>query len=69
MAMSVWKEMNLVSNGFEIEAEICVKLARKRVPFSEWPITYAPRRVEEGKKISWQDAWRGFRAARKFTYT
>lgn len=69
MAMSVWKEMNLVSRGFEIEAEICVKIARKRVPFSEWPIPYAPRRVEEGKKISWKDAWRGFRAARKFTYS
>lgn len=69
MALSVWKEMGLVSWGFEIEAEICVKLARKRVPFCEWPITYAPRRVEEGKKISWKDAWRGFRAARKFTYS
>lgn len=69
MALSVWKELDLVSRGFEIEAEICVKVARRRVTFAEHPIAYAPRRVEDGKKISWKDAWRGFRTARKFTYS
>ncbi|MBL0059477.1 MAG: glycosyltransferase family 2 protein [Elusimicrobia bacterium] len=68
MPTAVWRELGLVSRGFEVEAEICVKVAHRRHSFAELPISYAPRRVEEGKKISWKDAVRGLRAARFFAY-
>lgn len=68
MATSTWRELGLVSSGFEIEAEICVKVAHRQVAFAELPATYLPRRVNEGKKIGWKDAIRGIRAARYFAY-
>jgi hypothetical protein len=34
----------LVSTGFEIEAEIAVKVAQKGYPFTEYPITYKPKK-------------------------
>ncbi len=67
MATSVWRELGLVSTGFEIEAEIAVKVAQKGAPFTEYPITYKPRRVEEGKKIKWKDAVQGLKAALRFS--
>jgi dolichol-phosphate mannosyltransferase len=67
MATNVWRELDLLSTGFEIEAEIAVKVAQKGYPFTEFPITYKPRKVEEGKKISWKDAVRGIKAARRFS--
>ncbi|MEK7218298.1 MAG: hypothetical protein AAB728_02430, partial [Patescibacteria group bacterium] len=33
-------------------------LARFEVPIAEYPISYAPRTIEEGKKISWKDWFR-----------
>lgn len=66
MATNVWRELGLVSTGFEIEAEIAVKVAQKGYPFTEFPITYKPRKVEEGKKIGWRDALEGFKTARRF---
>ncbi len=66
MATNVWRELGLVSTGFEIEAEIAVKVARKGYPFTEFPITYTPRKVEDGKKISWKDALKGLKTARRF---
>lgn len=55
----VIKEINLVSKRFEIEAEITVKLLKKGVGILELPISYNPRRLEEGKKIGWLDAVKG----------
>lgn len=66
MTTNAWRELGLVSTGFEIEAEIAVKVARKGYSFTEFPITYKPRKVEEGKKIGWKDALRGIKAARRF---
>lgn len=50
------KNLNLSSNGFEIEAEISAKLARQRVQIIEVPISYKPRSYEKGKKIKARDA-------------
>jgi hypothetical protein len=66
MATNIWRELGLESTGFEIEAEIAVKVAQKGYPFTEFPITYKPRKVEEGKKIGWKDAMKGLKAARRF---
>lgn len=68
MSTTVWRGLSLVSSGFEIEAEIAVKVARRGDPFTEYPITYRPRRIEDGKKIRWKDAVRGIKAAYRFTH-
>jgi len=54
------KALNLFSNGFEIEAEITGKLAKRKIPILEVPISFKPRSYDEGKKIKARDALRGF---------
>jgi len=53
------KKMNLVSAGFEIEAEISCKTAFQRLRFMEIPIVYASRSRADGKKINYKDAVKG----------
>ena len=48
---SALKRISLTSNGFEIETELAIKLARARYKILEVPISYKARRIEEGKKI------------------
>lgn len=55
----VIEKLSLKSKRFEVEAEICVKLARLNVRFLEVPITYVPRTIAEGKKIKLKDAFIG----------
>ncbi len=55
----LFQSLDLVSRGFEMEAEICAKCAKKGIPIRELPITYKPRTIEEGKKINWKDAYKG----------
>lgn len=61
----IFKSLNLESSGFEIDAEINVKISRRRYRVTELPISYTPRTIEEGKKIGWKDAfltlWTTFR--------
>lgn len=57
----LFRSLNLTSNGFEMETEICAKLGKRGIPIKEIPISYRPRTIEEGKKIGWKDAWRGMR--------
>ena len=56
---AAFRELDLVSRGFELEAEICAKCLRKGIPIHEIPIIYSPRTIEEGKKINWKDAVKG----------
>lgn len=49
----------LSADGFEIEAEMTVRLAQVRARIYEVPISYYGRTYEEGKKIRW---WHGIRA-------
>jgi len=53
------KKMNLVSRGFEIEAELSCKTAFLGFRFAEVPVPYAPRSREDGKKINFRDAVKG----------
>lgn len=69
MSTAVWRDLGLVSSGFEIEAEIAVKVARGGYSFTEYPITYTPRKIADGKKISWKDALRGLKTAHRFSRT
>ena len=55
----LFQSLELTANGFELEAEICCKCIKKGISIQEVPISYKPRRVEEGKKIKLSDAWKG----------
>lgn len=55
------RALPLRARGFEIEAELCAYPLRMGVSIVEIPVTYRPRTFEEGKKINWKDAVRGFR--------
>jgi len=57
---SVLDELDLKADGFEIEAEITVKLLKKGIAIKETPINYFPRKFSEGKKIKLQDGLKGF---------
>lgn len=51
----VFKNLNIESQRFEIEAEITVKLLKKGHSIFEVPISYKGRSYHEGKKITWKD--------------
>jgi glycosyltransferase involved in cell wall biosynthesis len=51
--------LNLISSGFELEAEICGRCIRQGLIIHEIPIAYKPRSIAEGKKINWKDAVKG----------
>ncbi len=52
---SALNDIDLVSNGFEIEAEMTIKFLKKGIFIKEVPISYNPRSFFEGKKISFVD--------------
>ncbi len=53
--LDLLKELNLRSQGFEIEPEITGKILRKGYKIAEIPISYNPRYYNQGKKIGWKD--------------
>lgn len=54
MSYEVLNELNLCSNGFNIEPEITAKIIRKGRDILEVPIKYTGRSFKEGKKINWR---------------
>ena len=55
MPLELYREMNIKSAGFGMEAEITGKLLRRDVRPYEVPITYHARSREAGKKLTWKD--------------
>ncbi len=53
------RSLDLHANGFEMEAEITAKIAKRNIPIVEVPISYRPRTYKEGKKIKAIDAIKG----------
>lgn len=51
MRRSMLPQLHLRSDGFEFDAELVAKIFRKGLVVCEVPIRYAPRSVEQGKKI------------------
>jgi dolichol-phosphate mannosyltransferase len=49
------KSLPLRENDFRFDPELTAMLARRGIPIREFPISYAPRSVAEGKKICWKD--------------
>ena len=48
---SVLKELGLSCSGFDLDFEICTKLALGKYSYGEVPISYHPRTIAEGKKL------------------
>jgi glycosyltransferase involved in cell wall biosynthesis len=63
---SLLKTIPLVGTRFEIEPEICIKLAKRGARIFEVPIRYAGRTYQEGKKIGWKDGVRAIKAVIRF---
>ncbi len=49
------KSLNLQCKRFEFCPEVTAKIARRKIPIIELPISYSPRSKKEGKKINWRD--------------
>ena len=49
------KRIKLDSDGFEIEAELTVKVLKSGEKIVEAPVSYKGRSYHEGKKIGWKD--------------
>lgn len=60
--------IKIKSNKFDFEPEITAKLLRRGVRIYEVPISYAGREMEEGKKISWRDAFPALWALTKYRF-
>ena len=52
---SLWREVELTSSGFGIEAEVTGKFLKVGERIFETPISYRARGREEGKKMHWTD--------------
>ncbi len=55
-------------DGFEWEPEVTAKLLRAGVKIHEVPITYRPRKIDEGKKINWKDGMRALAEALRWRF-
>jgi len=64
----ILKNLFLESSGFEIEAEITVRIIKKGYNIKEVPIDYFPRTFKEGKKINVKDGIIGLYSIFKFWF-
>ena len=55
MPLALYRELNVRSNGFGMEAEVTGKLLRRGFRPYEVPISYTARSREQGKKLTWKD--------------
>lgn len=55
LPLSLYRELEVTSAGFGMEAEITAKLLRRGLRPYEVPITYRARTRAEGKKLTWKD--------------
>jgi glycosyltransferase involved in cell wall biosynthesis len=55
MPLALYRDLDVRSRGFGMEAEVTGKLLRRGVRPYEVPISYRARTREEGKKITWRD--------------
>jgi hypothetical protein len=55
MPLALYRELNIRSAGFGMEAEVTGKLLKRRLLPYEVPISYKARQREEGKKLTWRD--------------
>ena len=58
MRTGLAQSLTLRANGFDIEPELTLKLAKAGARIYEVPISYSGRSYAEGKKINWKDGVR-----------
>ncbi len=54
----ILRTLPLRENDFRFDPELTVMLALRGVPIQEYPVSYHPRTIAEGKKINWRDWFR-----------
>ena len=65
----VIKNISLNANRFDFEPGITAKIMKRKVRFTELPITYDARTNDEGKKIGWRDGVQAILALLKYRFT
>jgi dolichol-phosphate mannosyltransferase len=65
---NLMRSLNLKCEHFEFCPEVTAKLAKRRIPILEIPISYFPRHKSEGKKIGWKDAVEAIWTLLKFKF-
>lgn len=60
------RDLDLVSDRFEIEPEITAKILKRGITIYEVPVAYHPRRRDEGKKIGFADGIAAIRTLLKW---
>lgn len=55
---SIVKTLPLQENDFRFDPEVTAMLLRRGYKIYEYPISYYPRSIHEGKKICWKDFFR-----------
>jgi glycosyltransferase involved in cell wall biosynthesis len=62
------KSLPLRCNGFEFCPEVTARILNKKIKIKEVPITYHPRTVKEGKKVTWKDGVKAFYTLFKYRF-
>ncbi len=65
---AILHNFSLISNGFEIEAELTAKILRSDCQILELPISYHHRTFGQGKKINWRDGFKAIRILIKYRF-
>jgi dolichol-phosphate mannosyltransferase len=65
---SLIRSLGLQCEHFEFCPELTAKLANRKIPILEIPISYFPRHKSEGKKIGWRDAVEAIWTLLKFRF-
>lgn len=64
----VLEKLHFEENDFAWEPEITVKVSRLGIKIQEVPISYYPRKTEEGKKIGWKDGVKALYTVVKYAW-
>jgi len=62
------KSLPLTCNGFEFCPEVTARILNRGIRIREVAITYHPRTVREGKKVSWKDGVKAFWTLFKYRF-
>lgn len=62
------KSLNLECERFEFCPEVTAKIAKLKIPIYEVPISYYPRKLDEGKKIGWRDGLEAITTLLKYKF-
>jgi glycosyltransferase involved in cell wall biosynthesis len=67
--LSLVKSIPLRSNGFGIEPEMTIKLAKRQAAIYEVPVSYYGRTYEEGKKVGFVDAFNALYVIARYAFS